>query len=152
MKCQDSSNSSLLRASFGRHAPALRLGLSRPVQSGRAKMKSGAKSAHQSLLIAMKYHGIDIPRDKIAAFCRENRIRRLALFGSILGEDFRPQSDVDVLVEFEPGARVGLRFFDMQDELSILLGRKVDLNTAGFLGKHIRDRVLSEAEVHYDAS
>lgn len=100
----------------------------------------------------MKYHGIDIPRDKIAAFCRENRIRRLALFGSILGEDFRPQSDVDVLVEFEPGARVGLRFFDMQDELSILLGRKVDLNTAGFLGKHIRDRVLSEAEVHYDAS
>jgi len=100
----------------------------------------------------MTYHGIEIPRDEIAAFCRQNRIRRLALFGSILHHDFRPQSDVDVLVEFEPDARVGLRFFSMQDELSTLLGRKVDLNTVGFLGKDIRDRVLSEAEVQFDAS
>lgn len=100
----------------------------------------------------MNYHGVEIPRDKIASFCRQNRIRRLALFGSILGDDFQPQSDVDVLVEFEPDARVGLRFFAMQDELSRLLGRTVDLNTVGFLGKHIRDDVLSKAEVQYDAS
>ena len=100
----------------------------------------------------MKYHGLEISRDQIAAFCRQNRIRRLALFGSILRDDFQPQSDVDVLVEFEPDARVGLRFFELQDELSSLLGRKVDLNTVGFLGKHIRDNVLAEAEVQYDAS
>jgi predicted nucleotidyltransferase len=100
----------------------------------------------------MKYHGLEIPRDQIATFCRQNRIRRLALFGSILRDDFQPQSDVDVLVEFDPGARVGLRFFEIEDELSRLLGRKVDLNTVGFLGKHIRDNVLAEAEVQYDAS
>jgi predicted nucleotidyltransferase len=100
----------------------------------------------------MKYHDIEIHGEQIAAFCRKNRIRRLALFGSILRDDFRPQSDVDVLVEFEPGARVGLRFFEMEEELSTLLGRRVDLNTVGFLGKHIRDDVLSQAEVQYDAS
>jgi uncharacterized protein len=100
----------------------------------------------------MNYHGIEIDREQIADFCHRNRIRRLALFGSVLRDDFRPQSDVDVLVEFDPGARVGLRFFEIEDELSKLLGRKVDLNTAGFLGKHIRDNVLAEAEVQYDAS
>jgi hypothetical protein len=100
----------------------------------------------------MNYRGVEIPRDRLAAFCRENRIRRLALFGSILRDDFQPQSDIDVLVEFEPDAQVGLRFFVLQDELSSLLGRKVDLNTVGFLGKEIRDHVLSEAEVQYDAS
>jgi hypothetical protein len=95
---------------------------------------------------------IDIPKDKIAAFCRRNHIRRLALFGSVLREDFRPESDVDVLVEFEPGTRVGLRFFDMEMELSEILGRKVDLNTPGFLSKYFRDRVLAEAEVQFDAA
>ena len=52
---------------------------------------------------------IDIPKDKIAAFCRTHHIRRLALFGSVLRDDFRPESDVDVLVEFEPGHPVGTR-------------------------------------------
>jgi len=95
---------------------------------------------------------IDTPKDKIAEFCRRNRIRRLALFGSSLRDDFRPDSDVDVLVEFEPGARVGLAFITMQDELSELLGRKVDLNTPACLSPYFRKEVLDEAEVLYDAT
>lgn len=95
---------------------------------------------------------IDIPRERLADFCRRNRIRRLALFGSVLREDFGPQSDVDVLVEFEVDARVGLRFFRIERELSDLIGRKVDLNTAGFLSRYFRDQVLAEAEVQYDAA
>jgi predicted nucleotidyltransferase len=100
----------------------------------------------------VKHHGLEIPSATLAEFCRRNRIRRLAFFGSILRDDFGPESDVDVLVEFEPGARTGLHFFTMQDELSAILGRKVDLNTPGFLGPQIRDRVLAEAETQYDAS
>ena len=96
---------------------------------------------------------IDIPKEKIAEFCRRNHIRRLALFGSVLRDDFGPDSDVDVLVEFEPGTRVGLlRLAGMEIELGEMLERKVDLNTPGFLSKYFRDRVLSEAEVHYDAA
>jgi predicted nucleotidyltransferase len=95
---------------------------------------------------------IDIPRDKIAEFCRHNRIRRLAFFGSVLRNDFTPESDIDVLIEFEPGERVGLRFFGMERELSEILGRKVDLNTPGFLSKYFRDKVIAEAEVLYDAA
>jgi hypothetical protein len=91
-------------------------------------------------------------RERIAAFCRRHRIQRLALFGSVLRDDFGPDSDVDVLVEFEPGARTGLAFFDMQDELSGIVGRKVDLNTPGFLGRHIRDRVLQETHDIYVAA
>lgn len=96
---------------------------------------------------------IDIPKDKIAAFCRTHHIRRLALFGSVLRDDFRPESDVDVLVEFEPGHPVGLiRLAGIERELSVLLGRKVDLNTAGFLSHYFRKQVLSEAEVCYVAA
>ena len=95
---------------------------------------------------------IEIPKDRIAEFCRRNHIRRLALFGSVLRDDFGPDSDVDVLVEFEPGQTPGLRFFGMEIELSEILGRKVDLNTPGFLSKYFRDEVLSEAEVQYDAA
>ncbi|MBM4017398.1 MAG: nucleotidyltransferase family protein [Planctomycetes bacterium] len=95
---------------------------------------------------------IDLPKEQVAEFCRRNGIRRLALFGSVLRDDFRPDSDVDVLVEFEPGTRVGLRFFTMQEELSQILGRKVDLNTPGFLSDYFRDEVLAEAEVEYDAA
>jgi predicted nucleotidyltransferase len=100
----------------------------------------------------MNYHGIEIPREAIAEFCRRHRIRRLALFGSILREDFRPQSDVDVLVEFEPGATPGFAFFGMQDELSEILGRKVDLNTPQCLSKYFRDEVLREAQELYAAA
>ena len=95
---------------------------------------------------------IDIPKDKIAEFCRTNHIRRLALFGSVLRDDFREDSDVDVLVEFEPGHVPGLAFFRLEIELSELLGRKVDLSTPGFLSDYFRDEVLAEAEVQYDAA
>ena len=96
---------------------------------------------------------IDVPKGQIAEFCRRNHIRRLALFGSVLRDDFGPDSDVDVLVEFEPGARVGLmRLAGMEIELGDLLGHKVDLNTPGFLSRYFRDQVLAEAEVQYDAA
>ncbi len=95
---------------------------------------------------------IDIPKEKLAEYCRRNHIRRLAFFGSVLRDDFTPESDVDVLVEFEPGTRVGLRFFGMQRELSEILGHKVDLNTAGDLSPYFRTEVLAEAEVLYDAA
>lgn len=95
---------------------------------------------------------IAISRERIAEFCRQNRIRRLALFGSVLRDDFRADSDVDVLVEFEPNAHVGLRFFGLELELSELLGRKVDLNTPGFLGDRIMRRVREEAETLYDVA
>ncbi len=101
----------------------------------------------------MTYHGIDIPQERIAEFCRQNHIRRLALFGSILRDDFGPASDVDVLVEFEPGQRVGLfRLTGIELALSDLLGRKVDLNTAGFLSPYFRDEVLREAQTFYVAA
>ena len=100
----------------------------------------------------MTYHGINIPRDAIATFCQRHSIRRLSLFGSILRDDFGPQSDVDVLVEFEPGHVPGLAFFAMQDELTALFGHKVDLHTAASLSKYFRDEVLAEAEVQYVAA
>lgn len=95
---------------------------------------------------------ITFPQDKLAEFCRRNKIRRLALFGSVIRGDFRPESDVDVLVEFEAGTRVGLRFFEMEQELSDLIGRKVDLNTPGFLSKHFRNQIISEAVDQYVAA
>lgn len=90
-------------------------------------------------------------REKVTDFCRRHHIKKLALFGSILCDDFGPDSDIDVLVEFEPGRTPGLAFFGMEIELSEILGRKVDLNTAGLLSKYFRDRVLAEAEVQYVA-
>lgn len=99
----------------------------------------------------MERSRIAIDREKLAGFCRRNHIRRLALFGSVLRDDFRPESDVDVLVEFERGHVPGLKFFALERELSEILGRKVDLNTAGFLSPYFRGRVLAEAEVQYVA-
>lgn len=91
-------------------------------------------------------------REEIEEFCRRNGIRRLALFGSVLRQDFTSDSDIDVLVEFEKGKSVGLRFFEMERELSEILGRKVDLNTPGFLSPYFREEVLRNAEVLYDAA
>jgi predicted nucleotidyltransferase len=92
---------------------------------------------------------IEIPKDKITEFCRRNHIRRLSLFGSVLRDDFGPESDVDVLVQFEPGHTPGLAFFAMQRELSEILGRNADLNTAMDLSPYFRQEVLHEAEVLY---
>lgn len=93
---------------------------------------------------------ISLPKDKIAEFCKRHQIRRLSLFGSVLREDFGPSSDVDVLVEFEPGTRVGLiRLSGLELELGHIIGHKVDLNTPGFLSKYYRDQILDEAEVQY---
>lgn len=94
---------------------------------------------------------ITVPRETLAAFCRRHGIRRLAVFGSALRDDFRADSDIDMLVEFEPGARVGLGFFAIERELAEIVGRKVDLNTAGFLGKAFREQVIEEARTLYDA-
>ncbi len=91
-------------------------------------------------------------RVRIADFCRRHRVKRLALFGSALRDDFTADSDVDVLIVFEPEARTGLAFFDMEDELSEIVGRKVDLNTPGFLNHRFRDRVLEEAQDVYVAT
>jgi predicted nucleotidyltransferase len=96
---------------------------------------------------------ISIPKDKIADFCKQNQVRRLSLFGSILREDFGPDSDIDILVEFEPGTRMGLiRLSGLEIELGKIVGRKVDLNTPGFLSKYFRDQILAEADVQYDAA
>ncbi len=95
---------------------------------------------------------IAIPGEHVADFCKRHHIRKLSLFGSVLREDFRDDSDIDVLVEFEPGRTPGLAFFTMEDELSELLGRKVDLNTPKFLSHSFRDEVLHEAETLYVAA
>ena len=92
---------------------------------------------------------IIIPKDKIADFCQRYHIRKLSVFGSAVREDFTSESDVDVLVEFQKGFEPGFAFFDMQDELSQIFGRKVDLHTPKFLSRYFRDEVIREAEVQY---
>ncbi|MDN5870462.1 MAG: nucleotidyltransferase family protein [Nitrococcus sp.] len=98
-------------------------------------------------------NAISIPQEALAGFCREHGIRRLAVFGSALRKDFRPDSDIDLLVEFEPDRIPTL--FDiagMEQELSSLLGgRKVDLRTPEDLSRYFREKVLAEAEVQYAA-
>jgi len=86
-----------------------------------------------------------------AEFCQRHHIRRIPLFGSILRDDFRPDSDVDFLVEFETGKTPGLLgLAGMEIELSELIGRKVDLRTAKELSRYFREEVLTEAERLYD--
>ncbi|MEN9261084.1 MAG: nucleotidyltransferase family protein [Thermostichus sp. HHBFW_bins_43] len=93
---------------------------------------------------------VPIPQQAIRDFCHRHHIGKLSLFGSILRDDFGPQSDVDVLVEFEPGKTPGFAIVTMQQELSKLLGgRAVDLRTPQELSRYIRDRVLKEAFVLY---
>ena len=92
---------------------------------------------------------IDVPQARIEDLCRRYNVRRLAFFGSVLRDDFTPHSDVDVLVEFEPGKTPGYAFFSMEEELSAILGRRVDLNTPNSLSKYFRDEVLAEAEELY---
>lgn len=95
---------------------------------------------------------VTIDRQAVAVFCLKNGIRRLAIFGSVLRADFGPHSDIDVLVEFEPGRTPGLAFFAMQDELSGMFGRLVDLHTRASLSRYFRDEVLSQAQDQYVAA
>lgn len=93
---------------------------------------------------------INIPGDKIADFCRRNHISKLSFFGSVLRSDFRPDSDVDVLVEFEPEHIPGFfRLHDMEEELSIILGRSTDLRTPQDLSRYFRDEVIANSMVLY---
>lgn len=93
---------------------------------------------------------ISIPKEQIDQFCQRHHIFKLALFGSILREDFGPNSDIDILVQFEPGHTPGFAFIDLQDQLTNLLGRTVDLNTPQDLSRYFRDQVIADAEVIYD--
>lgn len=94
---------------------------------------------------------IEIPRERVAEFCRKHGIRRLSIFGSALREGFRPDSDVDVLVEFEPEHIPSLLgMARLEREISVLFGgRKVDLRTAEDLSRYFRQNVVEEAEVQY---
>lgn len=94
-----------------------------------------------------------IPEERLARFCRKQHIRRLSLFGSTLAGTARPDSDIDLLVEFEPGHEPGLLgLATMEAELAEMLdGKKVDLRTPQDLSRHFRDQVLRTAEVQYAA-
>lgn len=94
---------------------------------------------------------IDISKDRLGEFCRKHGIRKLSLYGSVLRDDFRPESDVDVLVEFEPNRIVGLRIVDIENELCELLGgrHKVDIVSTKYLNPRLRERILHDAEVQY---
>lgn len=94
-----------------------------------------------------------MPREEIREFCRRHHIARLSFFGSVLTPDFGPESDIDVLVEFEPGRSPGLlRLAELENELSALFGGwKVDLRTPQDLSRYFRDEVIASAEVQYAA-
>lgn len=95
---------------------------------------------------------IQINEEQIRAFCRRNHIARLAFFGSVLRDDFKPESDVDVLVEFEAGREPGLiALAGMEQELSAILGRQADLRTPEDLSRYFRESVVASAEVQYAA-
>ena len=97
-------------------------------------------------------HGIHVDEAVLHDFCRQHQVAKLSLFGSILRDDFTDASDVDVLVEFAPGKRIGLLGISaMELELSRFVGRKVDLRTPQDISHHFRSRVLREAQVQYAA-
>ncbi|NJN21808.1 MAG: nucleotidyltransferase family protein [Leptolyngbya sp. RL_3_1] len=92
---------------------------------------------------------ITIEPEALIPLCQHHHIRKLALFGSVLRDDFRPDSDIDILVEFEPGYTPGFDFIDIQDKLAAIIGRTIDLNTPQDLSRYFRDQVIAEAEVIY---
>ncbi len=101
----------------------------------------------------MKLKNIEIPIERISALCQHWHICKLSLFGSVLRDDFTPTSDIDVLVEFEPGLTPGFfKLHQIQEELSDLFDkRSIDLVTSRFLNQRIRERVLATSEVCYVA-
>jgi predicted nucleotidyltransferase len=99
----------------------------------------------------MVARNLSITDEQLAAFCRRRHIRRLSFFGSVLRDDFRPDSDVDVLVEFDPDHTPGLAIVDIEDELSRLLGgRRVDLVNPKYINPRLKDRILRDAVVQYE--
>jgi predicted nucleotidyltransferase len=110
---------------------------------------TGYRKLEDSRGAVMNRARVALPKEKISDFCKRNHIRKLSLFGSVLRDDFGPDSDIDVLVEFEPGHVPGFAMVAMEDELSRLLGRKVDLRTPYDLSRYFRDRVVKEARVEY---
>ncbi len=101
----------------------------------------------------MNLHGIQFPDEQLAEFCRKSRIARLSVFGSILREDFGAASDIDMLVEFEPGQTPSImRMVELENDLSSIIGRTVDLRTPAELSRHFRDEVLREARPQYVAA
>ena len=89
---------------------------------------------------------------RLKDFCRKHHIKKLSLFGSVLRNDYRPDSDIDVLVEFTPGHTPGFEIVTIQNELALLLGRPVDIRTGGDLSRYFRDNVIKEARVKYEES
>jgi predicted nucleotidyltransferase len=106
---------------------------------------------HSSAAVARVNADVTIDSTLVAEFCRRHHIKVLSLFGSVLRSDFGPASDVDILVEFEPDHTPGLDFFGMQEELSRIIGRRVDLNTPGFLSRYFRDEVKAGALPIYES-
>ena len=92
---------------------------------------------------------LKISEEQISGFCKKNHIRKLSLFGSALRDDFTSKSDIDFLVEFEPGHTPGLSFFEMQEELSEIISRKADLNTKQEISPYFRDEILNKAQDLY---
>lgn len=95
---------------------------------------------------------IEFDQHKLDELCRKFRVKRLALFGSVLRDDFRPDSDVDVLYEFEPDAVIGWHIYEFEESLSAIFGgRKIDLVPFNYVSPHLRDRILGNAQVKYAA-
>lgn len=113
-------------------------------------MRSASESRDRSDIHVNHRHRIAIPQAELADLCRRHHIRKLSLFGSVLREDFGSDSDIDVLLEYEPDIPVGFRIFEIEAELSALMGgRRIDIVNAKFLNPRLRDRILSTAEVEY---
>lgn len=128
----------------------------RSLQPGRNRIRSGLARIAVCAMMGPEtgmLRNISVDSQVLSAFCQRHHIKRLALFGSVLRDDFRPDSDIDVLVEFLPGHVPGLQFMAIERELSGLLqGRRVDLVTPKFLAPRIRERVLIAAEPLYVAA
>jgi len=116
-----------------------------------AELKGILAASRSSKNSRVASNNILVPGKKVADFCQRNHIRTLSLFGSVLKRDFRPDSDIDVLVEFEPGYVPGFfRLFDLENKLSSIFGgRKVDLRTSKDLSRYFRDAVIATAETYY---
>lgn len=98
-------------------------------------------------------HRINVIRTEINRFCKSNGIRKLSFFGSVLGDQFHPESDVDVLIEFDSSRRIGfIEMARLEIELTQMLGRKVDLRTPAELSRYFREDVLKKAQVQYEAA